>query len=543
MNWEPVTIGEALRRSAQKHPDRVCLVGPEERLTFAEFDGRVDRLAEGLLSIGVEHRDHVAIWMANDPRWVMTWMACARIGAVLIPVNTRFKTQEAAYILRQSDAKVLVSMDRYWDIDFLGMIREMVPDLMQSQGQIKTPDLPALRAVVHWGDGSLPGFLSLAELTEGTTDGSRLGEAEKRVRPDDTAIIVYTSGTTGDPKGAMHSHVVLRNSANVARVMHIDSGDVILGHMPFYHVAGAFTALLPTMLLGCTLVTMPQWVAEEALALIEREKINVFGGIPTHFVDMLDVLERRQFDTSSLKSAWIGGAPVTPDVANSALDKLSLDALQCVYGMTETTAATVFSEFEAPMDIVCDNKGKPIGEFEVEVVDPSSGQALPPGQVGEVRVRGHIVMQGYYKNPEATKEVITDDGWFMTGDLGIFDEAGYLKITGRVKDMFIVGGSNAYPAEIERMLQSHDGVKQAVVVGVPHRRLGEVGYAFVEPAEGAAPTDQEIIAFCRANLADYKVPRHVEFVKEFPLTPTGKIQRFVLSEMAKEHLEQLASGR
>jgi fatty-acyl-CoA synthase len=351
-------------------------------------------------------------------------------------------------------------------------------------------------------------------------------------------IIVYTSGTTGHPKGAMHSHQILRNAANIARVMHTDPSDVILGHMPLYHVAGAVTACSVMLLLGCTLVTMAQWQTDEALDIIERERVSIFGGIPTHFIDCLDSIRRRPRDVSCLKSAWIGGAPVTPDVALAVREELGLKGLLAVYGMTETTAATSFSSFDDPLDILCDNKGKPIGEFEVAVFDPGTDRVVAAGAVGEVRVRGHIVMLGYYKNPEATAEVIRPDGWFRTGDLGTIDESGYLKITGRLKEMFIVGGSNAYPAEIERLLQGIDEIKQAVVVGVPDRRLGEVGFAFIQLHEGCTIAEAELLARCRGMMADYKVPRFLRFTEDFPRTTTGKIQRFILQRQARESLAQ-----
>ena len=539
-DWETLTFGSALRRSASLYPDRCALSGMGQRVSFAELDRASDELAHGLADLGVGRGDQVAIWVTNCPDWVICWMACARLGAVLVTVNTRFKLEEVEYILRQSDARVLIAMDRYWNIDFLGMIRELVPESASaSPGQWQSARLPQLRSIVLWDAVEAPGTDHLAGLrargARRMAQVATLPEAD----PADPVIIVYTSGTTGHPKGAMHNHRVLRNAANIARVMHIEPGDVILGHMPLYHIAGAITACSPTILLGCTLVTLPQWITDDALETIERERVTIFGGIPTHFIDCLDSIRKRPRDVSCLKSAWIGGAPVTPDVALASREELGLQGLLAVYGMTETTAATVFSRFEDPIEILCDNKGKPIGEFEVIVCDPATGQALPAGQVGEVRVRGHIVMMGYYKNPEATAEVILPDGWFRTGDLGVFDEAGYLKITGRLKEMFIVGGSNAYPAEIERLLQGVAQIKQAVVVGVPDRRLGEVGFAFVQLHEGAQIDDSELIATCRKLMADYKVPRFVRFVDDFPRTTTGKIQRFILQRQARE---QLPSG-
>jgi fatty-acyl-CoA synthase len=537
-DWNTLTIGEALRRTAARVPQRTALVGMGTRTSFAQLDRATDEIAHGLRALGVARGDQVALWMTNCPDWVACWMACTRLGAVLVPINTRFKPDEVAYILRQSDARVLISMDRLWDIDYLGMIRNLVPGLeAAAPGALRSEALPELRAVVLWDAVQAPGTTHLEAVRREGARRLAAGDALAPADPADPVIIVYTSGTTGHPKGAVHGHIVLRNSANIARVMHMADGDVILGHMPFYHVAGAFTACIPTVLLGTTLVTLPQWVPDEALETIERERVTIFGGIPTHFIDCLDAIRRRPRDVSCLKSAWIGGAPVTPDVALAAKKELGLQALQAVYGMTETTAATVFSEFDAPLEILCDNKGRPIGEFEVAVCDPIGGRPLAAGEVGEVRVRGHLVMQGYYKNPQATAEVITPDGWFRTGDLGVFDDAGYLKITGRLKEMFIVGGSNAYPAEIERLLQGLPQVKQAVVVGIPDRRLGEVGVAFVQLHEGAALEPEALIRDCRALMADYKVPRHVRVVDDFPRTTTGKIQRFVLQRQAREQLE------
>lgn len=538
MDWADITIGHALRQTAQRCPDRIAVTGMGERWTFAELDRRADALAHGWAALGVSRGDPVAVWLTNSPQWVACWMACARLGAILVPVNTRFKPDEVAYILRQSEARLLVAMDQYWDFDYLGMIRALAPELDSSRpGFLHCENLPALRAVVLWNSVEAPGTTHLEAVREAGERRLAAGEVLPAAQAADPVIIVYTSGTTGHPKGAVHGHAILRNVANVARVMRMGSEDVILGHMPFYHVAGAFTQVIPCVMLGCTLVTLAQWVPDEALATIERERVTIFGGIPTHFIDCLDAIRRQPRDVSCLRSAWIGGAPVTPDVAMAARTELGLKSLQAVYGMTETTAATVFSEHDAPLEILCENKGRPIGEFEVAVVDPATGQALPTGHTGEVRVRGHLVMQGYYRNAQATAEAITPEGWFRTGDLGEFDSQGYLKITGRLKEMFIVGGSNAYPAEIERMLQSRPEIKQAVVVGVPHARLGEVGFAWVQLHDGHSLSADALIADCRSAMADYKVPRHVRFVPDFPRTSTGKIQRFVLAQQAREMLD------
>lgn len=523
--WTPITFGAALKRAVAMAPNRDFIVegdGDQRRISFQAFDADVDALAAGLLALGLQRGDRIALWMTNTPEWLLAWLAAARIGIAVAPINTRYKTQEAEYILRQSGAKALIAMDRYWDFDYAAMIGEM------------DPDLPALQRLIFWNDVATRPAHSLASvMAEGRATQASLPAAVAAVTPDDPLIIVYTSGTTGQPKGAVHSHITLRNAQNVVRCMHIEPGDVFLGHMPFYHVAGAIGAVEPAVLTAGTVVTMAEWDPAEALRLIAAEGVNIMGGIPTHFIDLIEQKRVEPVDTSCLKSAWIGGADVSPTVAQAAYDVLGLDALMAVYGMTETSAMTTLASFEDPLEVTCDNRGLPVGDFDIRVVDLQSRAPVAVGQDGEVEVRGHLVMLEYFNAPDATAEAIDGDGWFKTGDLGRLDADGYLKITGRAKEMFIVGGSNAYPAEIEAALQTHPAVKQAVIVGVPHPRLGEVGHAFVELETDMVAAEAEIVAWAKSRLADYKVPRRIAFVDDFPRTSTGKLQRFVLAEQAR----------
>jgi fatty-acyl-CoA synthase len=538
-----MTVGEALRRSAGLWPEEVFVVGMGERLSFAEFDARVDRLASGLLRLGVRRGDHVACWLANSPWWLLTWLACCRIGATVVSINTRYKTQKVDFILRQSDAKALVAMPRYWEIDYLAMIDQLAPGFeADTPGELNVESLPALKSVLLWGDERHPGTQSLAELMAEPADTEALAAAEGAVEPEDPVVIIYTSGTTGVPKGAMHCHRILIEGEAIARGMYIEPGDKVLGHMPLYHVAGSVATVIPAMQHGCALVMMDEWDPGRALDIIEAERVSIMGGIPTHFIDLLAQPGVETRDTHCLKAAWIGGAPVTPKIARTVKETLHLDALQAVYGMTETMGMTVLSEFEAPIEVTAENKGKPVGDYEVRVVEPETGAEKPTGEDGEVWVRGYLVMLGYYRNEAATAEAITEDGWFRTGDLGRFDAEGYLQITGRAKEMFIVGGSNAYPAEIERFLETHPKVHQAVVAGVPDARLGEVGFAFVMPKPGEALTMAEVLDFCRGAIADYKVPRYVEVVDDFPRTSTNKIQRYLLQQDAMARFEVEAAS-
>lgn len=528
------TLGGLLRSAAARWSDRTFVVDGDRRLTFAGTDERVDALASALLLRGVRRGDAVALWLPNSVEWLLVALATFRIGAVLVPLNTRYKPTEAEQVLRASRASVLVLTDQRWTTDYYGAAGEMIPELGGSTpGRLDSEAFPHLRTVIAAAtSGPLPGTVALDELLAEPADRGAVAEAEQQVGADDTALVVYTSGTTGLPKGAMHSHVLIRNVRNICRSMRIEDGDAVLGHMPLYHIAGFCTAFVPALLHGGTFHAMAQWEPDVAADLIADERIVIFGGIPTHFIDLAESLTHRPRDTSCLKSAWIGGANVTPAVARRAKEVLQLDALIAVYGMTETTSSTTMCRFDDPIEVVCDNRGLPIGDFEVAVVDPETGEPRPTGTAGEVRVRGHIVMQGYYHAPEATAEAITPDGWFRTGDLGVFDEDGYLKIVGRLKDMFIVGGTNAYPAEIEKQLEALPGVRQAVVVGVPDERLGEVGYAFVQPTDDATTSVTDLLGACRRALADYKVPRHVEFVDDFPMTSTGKLERHRLAAEA-----------
>ena len=533
MDWTGVTIGQALRRSAEIWPDDDFVVGMGQRITYRDFDAQVDSMAKGLLGLGVGRGDHVACWLTNSPAWLLTWFACCRIGATVVSINTRYKVSEVEYILAQSDAKVLVAMPEYWNIDYLGMIREMAPGFEDATpGRMDIAGLPELRAVVLWQDVEHPGTMSQSALMTQKHDGVDLAAAEAAVEVEDPVIIIYTSGTTGQPKGAMHCHRVLIEGQNIARGMHMEPGDKVLGHMPLYHVAGSVAPTIPTMQHGCCLVTMAEWHAGEALDLIERERIAIMGGIPTHFFDLLAQPGVEDRDTHCLKSAWIGGAPVTPAIARKVKSTLHFEALQAVYGMTETMGMTTLSEFDAPIEVTCENKGKIVGDYEVGVFNPATGIQVPDGEDGEIWVRGYLVMLGYYKNPEATAEAITPEGWFRTGDLGQIDPDGYLLITGRAKELYIVGGSNAYPAEVERFLEGHPDIYQAVVCGVPDARMGEVGFTFVMPTPGASLSQEDVISHCRGAIADYKVPRYVEIVEDFPRTSTNKIQRYLLQQDA-----------
>ena len=533
-----VTLGKALRRSAQAHGATPFLIDHQQRMSFAEFDQWVDRIAGSFLASGVRHGDHVAIWLANTPHWVAAFCACARIGAVLIPINTRYKTEEAAYILNSSDARVLIMTRQLWNIDYYAMLNRIAPDLPgQVAGQLTLTDFPMLRTVITVDAEPASGMMSWDEFMTRNPEPGVLETAESKVRDTDKLLICFTSGTTGKPKGAMHSHRSIKQATRVGLALHAEAGDRFLGHMPFYHVAGTYMAMVPAITLGAGLVLMQEWNADHALRLIEQEKVTIFGGIPTHFHDLVERPALAGSDTSSLKSAWIGGSSVMKATFEHYLKSLRLQKLLSTYGMTENTISTTFNAWDDPVEVCCQNKAPLLGTCEVRIVDAETLKEKRTGEDGEIWCRGETVMLGYYKNAEATMQTITPEGWLRTGDIGRFDDQGYLSITGRLKDMFKTGGTNAYPVEIEQHLARHPSIAQSVVVGVPDQRLGEVGYAFVQLRETPAVTAEEIVGHCKGQIADYKVPHYVCFVQDFPRTSTGKIMRAELARQARDAVE------
>ena len=419
IDFTGMTVGAALRRSALLHGDRPFLVGMTPECSYAEFDAAVDRLAAGLLRLGLRRGDHVAVWLTNSPEWVLTFFACARIGAPLIPVNTRYREEEVAYILRQSDARVLVMAERMWSTDYHAILTDLAPELAtQAPGELSLASFPELRHVLITGSDAPPsGTLAFDVVADAGADPADLAAAEAAVSPEDLLLICYTSGTTGRPKGAMHNHKVLKQATRVGLALHTEAGDVLLGHMPFYHVAGLYMGLIPAMTLGATLVLMPQWDAGAALQQIAGRKVTVFGGISTHFFDLIDHPALPEHDVSSIKSAWIGGGAVARETFMRIVNRLGIDHLLSSYGMTENTISTTFNRWDDPPDICAANKAPVLADCEVRIVDTESFGERPANEDGEIWCRGETVMMGYYKNSEATRETITEDGWLRTGDI------------------------------------------------------------------------------------------------------------------------------
>jgi fatty-acyl-CoA synthase len=527
----PLSLGEMLDVTAERWPDKPAVVFKGAALTYRELRERADAFARGLLALGLGPGDHVVVWMPNAPEWAVVNLAIARIGAVTVTCNSRYKAFELEYVLRQSDAKALIMADRFEaaGIEYLDIVRTVVPDVLwQSDRRLISPRLPELRHVIVFGERRDPGCMGAEDVVR---RGERVPRAEvARITVPSTApaAMLYTSGTTGQPKGCLLSHRNFWFKAREYVALHgWTPDDRCLVAVPYFHIFGALGGITANVLAGSTQVLMETFEPEEAMRRIERDRVTIFSGVPTMFITILGHPRFGQYDLRSLRTGTIGAAPVPVAMMRRILDRehgVGMDAT-VVYGLTEATGATHFTRLGDPLDKRVATVGRVTSELEERLVDPATGRECAVGEEGEVCVKGPSLMLGYYKNPEATAEKIRD-GWLHTGDMGARDADGYLRITGRLSDMIIVGGFNTYPAEIEDFYLRHPKVLDVSIVGVPDPVMGEVVMAFVIPKAGETVTPDEMRDFAKGQIANFKVPKHVEIVGEFPLTGSGKVQKF-----------------
>jgi fatty-acyl-CoA synthase len=527
----PAALGAMLDAAAARAPDKAAVVFKGARVTYAELAARAEAFARGLRALDLGPGDHVVLWMPNSIEWNVANFAIAKIGAVTVTCNSRYKAFELEYLLRQSDAKALVMVDRFETagIDYREILRGLVPDVLwQQDRRLVSPRFPELRHVIVFGAEHDPGCLGADDVVR---RGARVAPAELakiRVTPEMPAAMLYTSGTTGAPKGCLLTHGNFWYKASEYLKLHAwTADDACLVAVPYFHIFGALGCVAANALAGSTQILMEMFEPEEAMRLIQAERVTVFSGVPTMFIAILGHARFREFDLRSLRTGTIGAAPVPVEMMRRILDReggLGMDAT-VVYGLTEATGGTHFTRLGDPLDKRVATVGRASPELVDRIVDPVTGRECAPGEEGEVCVKGPSLMLGYYNDPAATAEKIRD-GWLHTGDMGIKDADGYLRITGRLTDMIIVGGFNTYPAEIENFYLRHPKILDVSIVGVPDPVLGEVVMAFVIPKAGATLTPQEVRDFAKDQIANFKVPRHVEIVREFPLTGSGKVQKF-----------------
>jgi acyl-CoA synthetase (AMP-forming)/AMP-acid ligase II len=512
----PPTISAVLTRAAGQFGDQEALIDGSARWTFADLEDAVLRCAGAMIATGVERGDRVAVWAPNGRLFVVAALGAVTAGAVLVPLNTRFKAEEAGWILARSGARLLVTEDGFLGNDYAAMARATE---LPSLAEIVSPNG---RDCLSWAD-----FLFRAS---GAPRGAVLDRA-RSVGPDDVSDMFFTSGTTGRPKGVLTTHGQnVRVYEAWADGVGLRAGDRYLVVNPMFHTFGYKAGLLASLIRGATIVSQPAFDAAEALRLIASERVTVLPGPPTLYASLLDHPARSTEDLSSLRLAVTGAAVVPVALVERMRAELFREVI-IAYGLTESSGTVTIGDPHADPETACRTVGRAIAGTEV-IIGAPDGSPLPPGASGEVLVRGYHVMRGYFEDPEATTAAIDPAGWLHTGDIGTLDPDGNLRITDRLKDMFVVGGFNAYPAEIEQAITRHEKVAEAAVIGVPDARLGEVGRAFVVPRPGATVTEAEIIAFCREHLANFKVPRSVRMVTALPRNASGKVLKFQLRDPA-----------
>jgi HIP---CoA ligase len=523
LEWR--TIPRLLRSSADRFSAREAIVDVSDgtTLSFTGLAAAAHDAARAFMSLGIETGDRVAIWAPNVWEWVVAALGLQSAGGVLVPLNTRFKGREAAYILGKSRAKALVTITDFLDTDYVALLRDAV------DAESELPDLEGIvvvRGAAPEGTRSWPDFLAA---------GNAVGSAEAGVRAlsveaDDLSDILFTSGTTGNPKGAMLTHAqTLRAYRDWSEVVGLRDRDRYLIVNPFFHAFGYKAGWLASLMMGATVLPQAVFDAEQVLDRVPRDRVTVLPGPPTLYQTILNHPGRDEHDLSSLRLSVTGAAPTPVELILRMRDELTFETIITGYGLTETCGIATMCRYDDDPETIATTSGRAIPGVDVRVVD-EHGDEVARGKPGEIVIRGYNVMHGYLDEPEETAATVDDEGWLHTGDVGVMDDRGYLKITDRTKDMFIVGGFNAYPAEIENLLLRNESIAQLAVVGVPDDRMGEVGMAFVVLRPGARATPGELIAWCGPEMANYKVPRHVEIVDELPLNAMGKVLKYELRD-------------
>jgi fatty-acyl-CoA synthase len=513
------SVAQVLEDRAREHPDRVFLIFGDRRLTYRQVDARASAIAAALHELGVEPGDRIALDLPNWPEFVIAMFAAARLGAVIVPLNPRYTVPELQYMLRHSEATVVICAENFNGIDYLQLFENFLTAL---------PDLQYLVTVGEedlWYDDRIYQFEDL--------ESSGAGRAVPAPAIDparDTYAIVYTSGTMGKPKGVALTHEdLLLTAAATADAITLAQDDVVFGIATVFHVFGLGPGVLGTLLAGASLVLQEQFEPDRALDLIERHRVTVHYGVPTVYITEMRENERARRDLSSLRAGIVAGAPIGDELVRRIRAELC-PGLCVAYSLTETSSTVAMTRLDDPEDKAVFTVGRPLPGTEVRILD-LDGTVLPEESLGEIAIRGPGVMKGYYRQPGETAHSFDDDGFFLTGDLGMIDEDGYLHIVGRRKELIIRGGFNVYPREVEDRLHAHPAVMDVTVVGLPHDVLGEQVCACILPVEGAIVTGEEIKDWCRSTLADYKVPDIVRFFDSFPLTGSGKVRRVELARM------------
>lgn len=545
------TIPEYFLSIVNQFPEQEAVVSlpQQRRLTYQAFSDATDELARGLLGLGFKRSDRIGVWSTNNIEWLLIQMATARIGAILVNINPAYRPKELAYALERSEVQGLFVIPSFRSSDYVGMLQDLIPELQQNNTELQTKALPNLHRVILYNpedplhtETPAPGFTSWQEVIHAadTIGSQELDECTLQLDRDDVINIQYTSGTTGFPKAVMLTHHnILNNAWFSAQAMHFTEQDRLVVPVPFYHCFGMVLANLLCFSVGaCLVISSDHFEAGKVLEAVEKEKCTAIHGVPTMFIAELEYENFDRFDLSCLRTGIMAGAPCPPELMKRVINDMHCSEILIGYGETEASPLTHLTTRDDSFERRINTVGHNLPHQEVKIINTETGATVPLGEIGEICFRGYHIMRGYYGQPEKTAETVDESGWLFSGDLGTMDENGYVQITGRRKEMIIRGGENIYPREIEDFIFTHPKVAEVAVFGVPDEYYGEQVAAWIELHSGETMTEEEVREFCKDTLAHFKIPKYIRFVKEFPMTVTGKLQKFKMREEMIQLLEQ-----
>ncbi|NLX93820.1 MAG: AMP-binding protein [Clostridiales bacterium] len=544
-----LTLGEQLAEMAQKYPDdnMIKYTDRDYERTWKQFDEECEIIARGFLALGLKKGDKISIWATNVPAWLLTFFGSAKMGGILVTVNTSYKLFELDYQLKQSDSNALVLIDGFKGTSYIDIINRLCPQLAGSEpGKLDNPAMPELRVIIYAGEGDCPaGMVKWDDLY---TLAEKVPYEEYAALRDscnchEVINFQYTSGTTGFPKGVMLTHYnILNNGLTIGDGMKFTREDKLCICVPFFHCFGMVLAILACLTHGTPFVPIDMFNPKKVMDALESEKCTAVHGVPTMFIAMLEHPDFDRYDFSRMRTGIMAGSPCPVKTMQDVNEKMNMNEVTIVFGQTESSPGVTMTLADESIERRCTTVGKAFPGVECKVVDIETGETLPPNQIGEFCARGYNIMKGYYKMPEATALAIDADGWLHFGDLAVCDEEGYYKVTGRLKDMIIRGGENIYPKELEECLYRFDKVKDVQVIGVPSKKYGEEICACIIPKDDVELTEEEVKEYYKQNLAHHKIPSYVWFMSEFPMTASGKIQKVVLREKAIEKYALQSAG-
>ncbi|WP_411953259.1 AMP-binding protein [Alkalibacillus sp. S2W] len=535
-----LTIGELIEQQANNFPDYEAAVYPEKgiRWTYKQFNEEVNRVAKGFMAFGIDKGDHVAIWADNKPEWLTSQFATGKMGAVLVTVNTSYQAQELEYLLKQSESSTLILAESFKGTSYIDIVKELIPDLAdQEKGNIQSEKFPHLKNIIVLSDKSYAGCYTWHDVVQASDDLSdeELTQRLSSLNEHDVINMQYTSGTTGFPKGVMLSHYnIVNNGKQIAECMSFTENDRLCIPVPFFHCFGCVLGTLAAVSKAATMVVIEQFDPEKVLAAVSEEQCTALHGVPTMFIAELNHPSFNDYEFPHLRTGIMAGSNCPIDVMKDVMERMGASEITITYGQTESSPAITQTTTDDPIERKVSTVGKQHPNVEVKIVEPGTNQEVKTNEPGELCTRGYHVMQGYYNNEEETRNAIDTDGWLHTGDIAEMDDEGYVKITGRIKDMVIRGGENIYPREIEEFLIQHDDVLDVQVVGVPDAKYGEELMAWTILKEDSTLTEDGLKDYCRGHIAYHKVPRYIQFTDEYPMTASGKVQKFKLRQQAED---------